>query len=206
MDASELLDRVRTDCGTELDRLGSEKSLLAATEAQLESGPVLRTVATALARSRDAISAWADDAEGEAADALAAAAGTLEEAYETVAAELDGDIATDAEPPFLSFDIEGDIERVGAGTVGVGLVLDGLCLQAVSFFVNEADTARADLFRGLRNDLEGLRETGADALEDLCRGDDWERAVAGATGVIEAAYDDYARRLDAMGFDPKPIC
>lgn len=209
MDGAALLDSVRTGTETELDRLGSEKALLAATEARLEPDPVLVTAAAALADARDRLAEWADAAsDATAADALRSAAGTLADAFDRVAAELDGDgediAALDA--PFLALDAEGDIERVAAGTLGVPLVLDRLFLQTVSFFVNEADGQRADLFRDLRDETDAVLETGQDALDDLCTDDGWERAEAAATAVIAAAYEDYVDRLDAMGFDPKPIC
>jgi hypothetical protein len=73
----------------------------------------------------------------------------------------------------------------------------------VSFFVNEADTARSDLFRDLREVADDLLGTAADlGLE----GDAAEEAAEAAGAVVDAAYDAYVDRLEAMGFDPKPIC
>ncbi|WP_340098913.1 hypothetical protein [Salinibaculum salinum] len=209
MDGAALLDSVRTGMETELDRLGSEKSLLAATEARLEPDPVLVTAAATLQTARDGLADWADDATDEtAAETLRTTTERLDEAVATVTAEMEGDgdeiAALDA--PFLSLEATGDIERVAAGTIGLPLVLDRLFLQAVSFFVNEADSGRADLFRDLRAEADTMLATGTDALDELCTGDDWDRAETSANAVIDAAYDDYAERLDAMGFDPKPIC
>jgi len=89
---------------------------------------------------------------------------------------------------------------VGAGLVGLPLVLDRLFLQGISFFVNEADEARADLFRDLRETTDGIRDSAADLDVDE------ERARNAASAVVTAAYDEYVDRLEAMGFDPKPIC
>lgn len=209
MDGAALLDSVRTEKETELDRLGSEKSLLAATEARLEPDPVLVTAATTLQTARDELANWADEATDEtAAETLRSIADELDGAVATVTDELDGDgdgIAA-LEAPFLSLDATGDIERVAAGSIGVPLVLDRLFLQVVSFFVNEAENDRADLFRDLRADADAMLAAGTNALDELCTGEDWDRAEASAMAVIDAAYDDYAERLDAMGFDPKPIC
>lgn len=209
MDGAALLDSVRASMDTELDRLGSEKSLLAATEARLEPDPVLVTAAAVLVEARDMLRVWADEATADtAADTLGDVATVLDDAFGSIVDELDGDgdgVAT-LETPFLSLVAEGDVERVAAGTVGLPLVLDRLFLQGVSFFVNEADTGRADLFRDLRSEADGILETGQETLDSLCAGDDWERAEAAATAVVEVAYEDYADRLDAMGFDPKPIC
>jgi hypothetical protein len=209
MDDAALLESVRTGMEMELNRLGSEKSLLAATEARLEPDPVLVTAAASLRTARDTLAAWADDATDDAAaEALATTAETLAEAVDRVTAELagDGDDIAAVDAPFLSLDAEGDIERLAAGTIGVPLVLDCLFLQAVSFFVNEADSGRADLFRDLRADTDAMLATGQSALEECCDGDDWDRAESAATAVVETAYDDYVTRLEAMGFDPKPIC
>jgi hypothetical protein len=209
MDGAALLDSVRTGTETELDRLGSEKSLLAATEARLEPDPVLVTAAATLQTARDTLDAWADDATDETAtETLETVAETLADAFDRVTAELegDGDDVTALDAPFLVLDAEGDIERIAAGAIGVALVLDRLFLQGVSFFVNEADSARADLFRDLRADTDTMLAAGQSALDERCVDDDWDRAERAAVAVIEAAYDDYAERLDAMGFDPKPIC
>lgn len=209
MDGSTLLDNVRTGMETELNRLGSEKSLLAATEARLEPDPVLVTAATTLQTARDTLDGWANDATDDtAADTLRATADRLDDALHTVTAQLegDGDDIGVLEAPFLSLDADGDVERVAAGTIGVPLVLDRLFLQAVSFFVNEADSGRADLFRDLREATDEMLASGTDALDGLCADGGWERAETSAQAVIEAAYDDYVGRLDAMGFDPKPIC
>ncbi len=209
MDGAALLDSVRTEKETELDRLGSEKSLLAATEARLEPDPVLVTAATTLQTARDGLTNWADEATDErAAETLRTIADELDGAVATVTDELDGDgdgIAA-LEAPYFSLDATGDIERVAAGSIAVPLVLDRLFLQVVSFFVNEAENDRADLFRDLRADADAMLATGTNALDELCTGEDWDRAEASAMAVIDAAYDDYAERLDAMGFDPKPIC
>jgi hypothetical protein len=209
MDGAALLDSLRTGSETELDRLGSEKSLLAATEARLEPDPVLVTAAAMLQTARETLADWAAAAtDPAAADALGTAADRLGEGFDRVTAELagDGDDVAALDAPFLALDAEGDIERVAAGTLGVPLVLDRLFLQAVSFFVNEADSERAELFRDLRADTDAVLADGTDALEALCDEGDWDRAEAAAVSVVERAYEDYAERLDAMGFDPKPIC
>lgn len=194
---------------TELDRLGSEKALLAATEARLETDAVLVTAAATLTEASETLADWAAAAEGPAAETLQAAADTLADGADRVAAEFDdgelGDVSA-LDVPFLSLSAGTDVERLAVGTIALPLVLDRLFLQSVSFFVNEADTARADLFRALREEADGLLADGQEALTALCEDDDWEGAEDAATDAIRAAYDDYASRLDAMGFDPKPIC
>jgi len=197
----DVTERVRERHATALDRLGSEKSLLALTEARLETEPVLSAAGAALASARATLSDWAADADGQVADALAAAADDLGAAADRVAESLDATLPGDS--PFVSLAADTDAGRAGAGLVGLGLVLDRLFLQCVSFFVNEADEPRAGLCRDLREVADGLLAAAADL--DLA-GDAAEEAVEAAGTVVEAAYDAYVDRLDAMGFDPKPVC
>jgi hypothetical protein len=197
----DVTEHVRESHATALDRLGSEKSLLALTEARLETEAVLEAAGAALASARATLSDWAADAEGPVADALAAAAERLADAAGRVADSLDAALPGDS--PFVSLAAETDPGRAGAGLVGLGLVLDRLFLQCVSFFVNEADTTRADLFRDLRGVADGLLETAANLGLD---GEAAEEAGEAAGAVVAAAYDAYVDRLEAMGFDPKPIC
>ena len=197
----DVTERVRESHATALDRLGSEKSLLALTEARLETPAVISAAGAALASARATLSDWAADADGPVADALAAAAEDLGAAADRVAESLDAALPGDS--PFVSLAADTDAGRAGAGLVGLGLVLDRVFLQCVSFFVNEADTARSDLFRDLREVADDLLGTAADL--DL-EGDAAEEAAEAAGAVVDAAYDAYVDRLEAMGFDPKPIC
>lgn len=194
-----LAEQVRTAEETELDRLGSEKALLALTEAQLETAAVLEATGATLVVARDRLSDWAGTAEDEAvATALDEAADAFADAATRVADSLDGELP--ANSPFLALDADTDAERVGAGLVGLPLVLDRLFLQCISFFVNEADKARAELFRELRDAADKILDSAAEL------GVDERGARTAADAVVTAAYDEYVARLEAMGFDPKPIC
>lgn len=213
MDGGALLTDVRADSETQLDRLGSEKALLAATEARLEADAVLVTGAATLAEAQTTLTAWATEATSEAAaETLQTTAETLDDAYDEVVAELEDDESTSVDDiaavgvPFLTLEATGDVQRVAIATIAVPLILDRLFLQSVSFFVNEAENDRADLFRHLRDVTDDILADGQTALDSLCEGDDWDRAADAVAETIDAAYDDYVTRLDAMGFDPKPIC
>ena len=207
MNGQMLVEQVRDSKGIELDRLGSDKALLAATSADLSSGTVLGTVALTLDGLRTTFEEWADGT-GVGGDAFGEAASATGEEYDRVVAELDT-VPSGDPPPAVgtvrSFDRA--IERVGAGLLGHGLVFDGTLLQAVSFFVNEADAARADLVRDLRSSANSRVDEGATVLDSLCRDEtDWERAEAAAGEVVETAYREYVETLGELGIDPKPVC
>lgn len=209
MNGQMLVERVRETNQTELDRLGSDKALLAFTRADLSAETTLETVALALGNLHATLSEWADEATTETAtDAFGGAATSLGEEYDRVVAELDADPTGEVPAPVPTIrSHESPEARVAAALVGHGLVFDGTLLQAVSFFVNEADTGRADLCRDLRSGANERVDDGASALDGLCTDeDDWGRAEGAAADVVEAAYRDYADTLGELGIDPKPVC
>jgi hypothetical protein len=209
MNGQTLVDEVREARGTELDRLKSEKALLAATAADLSGQTILRTIALSLSGLRSTLEGWAGEAAVDPArESFAGAAASLQEEHERVVAELGAEPSGDPPVPIPTVRrFDDPPEQVGAAFVGHGLVFDGLLLQAVSFFVNEAETRRADLVRDLRAAATGRVDDGASALDPLCADDgDWERAQSGATDVVNAAYAAYAETLGGMGIDPKPVC
>lgn len=209
MNGQTLVDEVREARGTELDRLRSEKALLAATAADLSGGTILRTIALSLSGLRSTLEGWAAESDAvPAREAFAGAASSLGEEHEWVVAELDVEPSGDPPVPIpVVRGFDNPPEQVGAAFVGYGLVSDGFLLQAVSFFVNEAEARRADLVRDLRAAAAGRVDDGASALDSLCADNgDWDRARNAATDVVNAAYADYAETLGGMGVDPKPIC
>lgn len=226
MDTEAFRETVEADARTELDRLGSNKLLLALTGAHLDEASVLSAAVDAEASARDLFAAWADDEPNEdAREAFAAVAAREADHLDRVEGELaavregeEGDEGNgesengDREPTRGAMhsslrEREETVERVAAGMVGRPLVSLRTHTQLVSFFVNEADEARADLFRDLRGDVEACLETGLDLLAALCENeDDEERARAAAVETVEAAYEDYETALSEMGMDPKPVC
>lgn len=210
MDGTELVETVRSATATELDRLGSEKALVAATDARLETDAVLEAAAGTEALARDTFRAWADDEGDERArEAFAAVAATEADHHAAVVAELDAEPDV-PEPDALHEHLrglEGTAERVGAGLVGRSLASERSLLQFVNYFVNEGDAGRADLFRGFRGDTADLVDRGAALLDGVCETDDeWAAARAAAERAIELAYGEYASSLEEMGVDPKPVC
>jgi hypothetical protein len=210
MDGTTFLDQVRQAKATELQRLGSEKALIAVTNAEIDPAPVLTVAAESEARARDTFEQWADsEANDQARDAFQAAAEVEADHYERVAGELDDPSAAPAPDALHEHlrSIEDTIPRVAAGLVGRPLASERTLLQVVNVFVNEGDTGLTDLARDLRSETQSQIDDGAALLTDLCTDDaDWEQATEHATGVIDLAYEDYADSLASMGLDPKPIC
>ena len=200
MDAGATIDAVRDQTETERDRLGSDKILIAATAATLETEAVLTAAVTRESGLADILDRWAAEADSGVAtqfDAAAEAAAERADRLEVAAGDADG---------FISYleTVDGTARRVGAGLIAAPLVADRFYLQVVSFFINEADEGRADTFREIRQEASALGDSET-TLEHLSESER-ETAAAAATEAIDAAYDDYAETLEAMGLDPKPIC
>lgn len=210
MDAAAFREALTDARRTELDRLGSNKLLVAITDAELSEERVLRAAADSENAARTTFAAWADDEADEGA----------REAFEAVAAQERGHLDRVLDHLGEAYDPAdggpmheylrgrtGTVQRVAAGMVGRSLVVDQTHKQIVSFFVNEADERRADLFRDLRSETDDTLDRGLSLLESLCEtDDDWADAQAAAEYVIQVAYDDYEDALLGMGVDPKPVC
>ena len=227
MDADEFRHAVEDSTESELERLGSSKLLVALTDADLTTETVLRTVATGERAAMETFEAWADDeAHEDARRAFAEFRDEEREHYERVTDLLedggDGDADGEAGDPEDEDDVDDETdvgpmhdrlrslettpERLG-GAVGRALVGERTHLQVVSFFVNEGDERRADLFREFRTETTAQGDRARELLEDVCEeSEDWDRARGAAEGVIEVAYEAYADSLDDLGIDPKPIC
>ncbi|MBX0295209.1 transcription antitermination protein [Haloarcula nitratireducens] len=205
MDAADTLDAVREASASGLERLGSDKLLVAVTGADLTSDAVREAAVTRERGRASALAAWADESEGAIADAFDAAASAASERADRIPRD---DVTTaDAETDALSAHLEtvdGTAEQIGAGLVASPLVADRFYLQVVSFFVNEADEGSADAFREMRTAASDL-DPARDALAEL---DDEGRETArdAAVEAIDVAYEEYAETLTEMGLDPKPTC
>lgn len=185
--------RVRAEAATELERLASDRGLIALTDADLSAATIRTRLAGVLAGLADVYAEWGDD--------------TFEEPAETATELADGIVPEPAEPasdhPLVAHlrTLDGHAERVGAGLVGAPLVVDGWTLQGVSFFVNEPDERAADEFRTVRSGLDELAERGESEI-----GDDRETGAEAALDLVAVAYDDYVETLDGLGLDPKTVC
>lgn len=210
MDAAGFHDALTDAKRTELDRLGSNKLLVAITDADLSESRVLRAAADSENAAHNTFATWADDeSSAEAAVAFVAVADQERRHLERVLDALDESYDPADGGPMHEYLRSRDdtVQRVAAGMVGRSLVVDQTHKQILSYFVNEADERTAGLFRDLRNETEETLEAGLDLLESLCRSnDDWADARAAAEYVVQVAYDDYEDSLRGMGVDPKPVC
>ncbi len=219
MDAETFRETLETERQTELNRLGSNKLLIALTDATLETAAVLRAAADSEHAAHGTFERWTEtESDEEARSAFAWTRDREADHRERVLSSL-ADVAGDdtAERVYEPADggtlheylrgRDDTVERVAAGLVGRPLVSTRTHTQIVSFFVNEQDAKRADLFRELKTETTAELDRGLALLEDLCTDeDDWERAQMVAAYVIEIAYDDYADALRGLGIDVKPVC
>ncbi|MCQ4332872.1 rubrerythrin family protein [Natronomonas sp. F2-12] len=209
MDANTFLDAVREANNTELDRLGSEKALVAETAAHLDRDHVLDAAAAAEARAAETFDRWADDEPNERVAAAFREAAESERDHCRQVTELGG---TAEDPPADALhshlrELDSTLSRVAAGLVGRPLVASRTLLQVINFFVNQGETDAAGTFRTLRGDTDGTAEDGAELVVELCEADGaFDRALESAGEAIEVAYAEYADTLEGMGVDPKPVC
>ncbi|QLG27458.1 rubrerythrin family protein [Halorarum halophilum] len=210
MDAAALRQRVEEEMGTELERIGSNKLLVALTDADLSTGAVLRAAADSEHAAHNTFAGWADHENDPAARELFGWVADREaEHRDRVLETLDADYEPNDGGTMHSYlrEREDTIERVAAGLVGRPLVSVRSHLQIVSHFVNEADEAGADLFREFRTETEEELERGLAYLDDHCEHEeDWESAEMVASYTVQVAYDDYADSLEGLGIDVKPVC
>jgi hypothetical protein len=210
MNGSELRDAVADAKRTELNRLGSNKLLVALTDADLTTERVLRAAADSEHAAHNTFSVWGDDEPDDDARAAFADAADREHGHRERVLEA-------IEEPYKPADggplheylrgREGARARLAAGFLGRGLVADQTHKQLIGFFVNEADDRRATLFRELRADTEESLERGLALLDERCDSEAaWGEARDVAEYTVQVAYDDYADALRGMGVDPKPVC
>lgn len=210
MDAEAFRQQLEETKRTELDRLGSNRLLIALTDADLETGTVLRVAADSEHAAHNTFTEWAgDEPDRGAAAAFEWAADREADHRRRVLATLNEEYDPVDGGPLHTY-LRGrqtTVDRVAAGLVARPLVSDRTHKQIVSFFVNEADRARAELFRDLRMETGEELEHGLDLLDDVCDSeDDWERARMVAEYTVDLVYDDYADTLRGMGLDVKSVC
>jgi hypothetical protein len=210
MDGPAFRDAVRESNATELERLGSEKALVATTAASLDRETVLETAAAAEARAVETFERWADDASDERVREAFETAAERETAHYDRVRELGSiavtDPSADALHEYLRA-IDDPVARIAAGLVARPLVASRTLLQVINFFVNEGETGAADTFRQLRKETDEQARRGGELLTAVCAdAEDWDRAEAAADDTIAVAYEEYVDTLEGMGVDPKPVC
>jgi hypothetical protein len=211
MDGETLVAAIRDAKATELARLSSDRRLLAVTGPDLTKEQVLVAAAGAERAAAETFAIWADETEhDEVRDIFEAVARAERDHLNRVRTAAEEPIDPGDDPGAFQTHLRGltdPVERVAAGLVGRPLVSSGTQLQFVNFFVNEADGARADLFRELRRETDEQLAMGTSLLETLCEArTDWDRASRAAETAVDVAYEEYADALRGLGIDPKPVC
>lgn len=210
MDGQAFREQLEAENATQLDRLGSNRLLLALTDAELTRSRVLRAAADSEHAARETFRRWSDDdPEPSARDAFQDVAEQEHSHRERVLDAL-ADPYDPADGGVLHTYLRGredTIERVASGMIARPLVSLRTHKQVVSFFVDEAEESTTDLFRELRAETDAVIDDGLSLLEEHCSGEQ-ERQQARMVGgyTIQIAYDEYADSLAALGLDPKPIC
>jgi hypothetical protein len=215
MDGATLLDRLRADYESELSRLASSKALYALTGGEMDAASVRAAVAADAAAAAGTFEGWTADAadDGPVADLFARAAAAAAAHRETVAAAADAADAADADRDVEPYPIYDDLAtatdapaRLG-GLLARSLLAGETVAQAVGFFVGDANPTAADEFRGVRREVESLRDDAVATLDDVCAdADDWSAAEAAGREAVETAYGAYVDRLESMGIKPKNVC
>jgi hypothetical protein len=208
MNAAELREELESEYETELSRLGSSKSMYAATEGEMDTDAVLSAMADRSRAAAETFDAWgAGTTDAVLADAFGSLAADQHGQAERIL-DAGGGTAYDR-PTALQEHLRGlhaADERAG-GLLAWTLVADRTLSQAVGFFVGNADPTSANVFRGLREEIERAGDRAEGLLEAVCEdSDDWDGARDGASGAIEAAYAEYVDTLESMGVKVKPVC
>jgi hypothetical protein len=211
MDAEELVTTVKEARQSELDRLGSDRRLLALTGADLTEAQVLSAATLAERAAMETFRVWAEGTPNQQLTAsFRSVADTESNHFDRLQTERDGSAVPDSEAGALHEFLRGLSDapaQVGAGLIGRPLVGDRTQLQFVNFFLNEADRSRADLFRSLRADTQEQLAVGRELLPTVCRtAAEWDRAREAALEAIDIAYAEYAEELNELGINPKSIC
>lgn len=204
-DGESLLARLRETEETPLSRLGSSKALYAVTDGEMTGTAVRAAAADDAAAAAALFDTWAADTTGPAADVFADAAARAAAHRDAVAPD---DHKPSEDLPLYDHltTLDGDVDRA-AGLLARAVVVGKRLEQTVGFFVGDADPQTADEVRDLRADLDAERADAVALLDAVCAdADDRERAHETAADVVEAAYNDYVERLEAMGVKPKNVC
>lgn len=210
MDGRALSEAVEAAKQSQLDRLGSSKYLIALTDATLKEETILEAVAVSEYLARETFEGYAGaETDSAARAAFEAVAEQEAEHYDRVCDRLGARPEPDHAGAVHGYlrEREDAVARVAGGLVGRPLVSLRAHTQVVSFYVNEADHAGAELFRDLKDETAAELDRGVDALDEVCESDeDWERARATAEYVVQLAYDEYADSLETLGVNPKSTC
>lgn len=202
MDEQALVDHLEETYETELSRLGSSKAMYAVTDGEMDTEAVLAAMADRAVAAAETFESWALDSTDPLAAEYEAVATSLRDLARRMADHADGIDPADRPTPLEEYlrDLEGT-DRL-AGSVAWAAIMDRTLSQAVGFFVGNADTQGANLFRDIRTEVAGYLD---DVEVDLADADtESMKETAGA--AVTVAYRHYVETLEDMGIKVKPVC
>lgn len=209
-DAPAIVDAIQEANHTQLGRLGSSKSLYAATGGTIDTDPVLRATADAEHAAWQTFRSWADDERNDAARTYFEDLAATERDHLAVVTDRLG--ADPYEPTTLPRlhaylrELDHTLDRIG-GLLGRILASRQSKQQTVGYFIGNAAEDEAELFRSFGEDLDAQLDGACDLFNTLCVHEaDRTRVEEAAAGAIGAAYEEYVENLEALGANPKPIC
>lgn len=208
MAGTDVIDALEAEYETEISRLGSSKALYAISNGEMEADVVLGSLAARATETASILEDWSGEEEsGEASELFSTVAGGIREYADELAglASAEDGSGSTAFHEYLS-SVDSTEARLGA-LLGWLLVGDQSYLQGVGFFVGSQQSDAADVLRDVRDDIDAYQDDVVAVVDSVCSSDaalsDVEEA---ASGLIEAAYDEYVESLESMGIDVKPIC
>ena len=208
-EASSFISTVEETNKTALSRLGSSRSLYAATAGDIDTEPVLIALVEAEHAAVQTFSDWAETESHPIARNLWEDLAAVEEQHLEVAQQL---LAASHQPgnePALHTylrNLTSPESRVG-GLIGRILASQRSKDQLIGYFIGAADPQTTDVIRSFRADLDEQFTDATEAIESICTDDEaWVEAETAATGAIQATYEEYVEQLEALGVNPKPVC
>lgn len=205
MDGQAFREALEEAKATELASLESESFLIALGGDEPQRAPLLRAAADSEHAAHETFRRWADDeSDARARGAFADVAAQEDEHRRRVLDALGGAHDPNDGGPLHTYlrGRESTVERIAAGMVARPLVSLQTHGRLIDFFADEADEARAALFRDLRAETAAVIDRGLSMLEDRCDDEDWEVARMVAAYTIQVAHDDYEDALVGSGADP----
>jgi hypothetical protein len=207
MNGTDVLETLEEDFETEISRLGSSKALYAISSGDMDGDVVLGSLAARANETASIIAGWSETTDSDEASSLFDSIAAGVEEYAADLADLASEASGSGSTVFHEYlsSVESLPRQLGA-LLGWLVVSDQSYLQGVRFFVGSKHSESADLLRDIRGEIDEYQDDVITVIDSVCDEDEVDAVVAAASGLVEAAYDEYVESLESMGIDVKPIC